>query len=35
MEATAEMFMLWWCGPPPAGSLPDRFGEVVERFFPR
>jgi hypothetical protein len=35
LEATAEMFKLWWCGPPPPGSLAARFGDLVERNFPR
>lgn len=34
MEATAEMFEYWWCGRAPADSIPARFGEIVERFFP-
>ncbi|HVV37000.1 MAG TPA: hypothetical protein VHC63_10395 [Acidimicrobiales bacterium] len=34
LEATAEMFEQWWCGPPPPGSIAARFGEIVERFFP-
>jgi hypothetical protein len=33
-EATAELFKLWWCGPPPTDSLPARFGALVESFFP-
>lgn len=35
MEATAEMFMLWWCGPPATGSIAERFGDLVETYFPR
>ena len=34
LEATAEMFKRWWCGPAPSGSIPERFGELVERYFP-
>ena len=34
IEATAEMFALWWCGPPTPGSLAERFGALVENCFP-
>ena len=34
LEATAEMFKLWWCGPAPAGTLAARFGELVDRYLP-
>src|SRR4029077_1296677 len=34
LEATAEMFKRWWCGPQPEGSVPERFGAIVNRFFP-
>jgi hypothetical protein len=34
LEASAEMFKQWWCGPPPKGSVPEQFGAIVSRFFP-
>ncbi len=34
LEATAEMFKRWWCGPAPSGSIPERFGALVETYFP-
>jgi hypothetical protein len=34
LEATAEMFKRWWCGPAPANSVPEQFGAIVNRFFP-
>jgi DNA-binding XRE family transcriptional regulator len=33
VEATAEMFELFWCGPPPNGSIAEQFGAIVDRFF--
>jgi hypothetical protein len=34
-EATAEMFSAWWCATGPASPVIARFGELVERYFPR
>jgi len=34
LEATAEMFKRWWCGPAPENSIPEQFGVIVNRFFP-
>jgi hypothetical protein len=34
LEATAEMFKYFWCGPAAPGSIPARFAEIVDRFFP-
>lgn len=34
LEATAEMFELWWCGPAPDDSVAARFGAIVDRYFP-
>jgi hypothetical protein len=34
LEASAEMFKRWWCGPAPVGSIPERFGALVELYFP-
>jgi len=34
VEATAEMFKQYWCGPPPKDSIAERFGAIVDRFFP-
>lgn len=31
LEATAEMFKLWWCGT--SNPTIDRFGELLDRFF--
>jgi hypothetical protein len=31
VEATAEMFKLWWCGV--SNPTIDRFGELLDRFF--
>jgi hypothetical protein len=33
VEATAEMFKRYWCGPPPKDSVPEQFGSIVDRFF--
>jgi hypothetical protein len=33
-EATAEMFGIWWCSPGPHAPVVERFGELVERYFP-
>jgi hypothetical protein len=35
-EATAEMFMLWWCSRPdaPPAPLVRRFGALVDRYYP-
>ncbi|MET0628258.1 MAG: hypothetical protein ABW033_07370 [Acidimicrobiia bacterium] len=34
-EASAEMFSLWWTTPEPRAPVIERFGELVERYFPR
>ncbi|HEX5586639.1 MAG TPA: hypothetical protein VFZ17_04985, partial [Acidimicrobiia bacterium] len=34
-EASAEMFSLWWTAPEPHAPVVARFGELVERYFPR
>ena len=33
-EASAEMFSLWWTTPAPRPPVIERFGELVERYFP-
>ncbi len=33
-EATAELFMRWWFGPPGVSSVVDTFGALVDRYFP-
>lgn len=33
-EATAEMFMLWWCPIVPPSPAVQLFGELVEEYFP-
>jgi hypothetical protein len=34
-EATAEMFKLWWCSNGEVTPIVARFGELVDRFYPR
>jgi hypothetical protein len=34
LEATAEMFKLWWCAAEPPTGVIKFFGELVERYFP-
>jgi hypothetical protein len=34
-EASAEMFSSWWTTPAPRAPVVERFGELVERYFPR
>lgn len=34
-EATAEMFMHWWCPIRPPSPAVQLFGELVEEYFPR
>jgi hypothetical protein len=29
------MFGIWWCVPAPHPPVVERFGELVERYFPR
>jgi hypothetical protein len=35
VEATAEMFKQYWCGPPPKDSVAEKFGVIVDQFFAR
>jgi hypothetical protein len=34
-EATAEMFKVWWCSVGEPTPVVARFGELVDRFYPR
>ena len=33
-EATAELFVRWWFGPPGTSTVVDTFGALVDRYFP-
>jgi hypothetical protein len=33
-EATAELFVRWWFGPPGASTVVDTFGALVDRWLP-